>query len=843
MMNTQDMQDAFPVPDLADTAPQAAAHRFTHELDTYFSVLAAAGTGKTWAIVQRTLRLFLHTVQQGRAPAQIVVVTYTQKAAEQMRARARSSLVELGHAQLLPLFEEVFFGTIHSFCLQSLRQAAGLYPDFAWAARAQVIACDDELWARFMDQDSSLGLQAQPGLGAATDPNPLCRYVSAAQVYAVARALGPQTGSVPTVPDHPPGWPQTALEAILAFPGDQLSVRAAKASLQQYLRRLSQGHRQVPLPHCTKGGKAFLECWQQALQPVWDWVSQATYAQAAQVAQAYHQYKIGQGLLTYDDILWHMAALATKPAFAQACAQAAYRVILDEAQDTDALQFAILLTLAGGPQLSGYAMQGGEAFTQALARPQAWAVASTPAQCRLCMVGDAQQAIYGSRTGYQVYQRVHEALTHSGTLVPLTLGYTRRLGTGIAQAVSQLLQPVLSGPPKDQALFIPLTCPPGAHASVACQYTLPQPWDQGAVPPSTSALELLQTQWLYDYLARSAPGEASRHTVAVLAPRKAWLQPLARLLQHHHIPYQWPGTPLLGADHPVWSLWVYALWVMTHPWDDAALVRLLRDLYGCSDAQLALYASQLQGQHPSAAGPWLHLASPPVPGQGPAQAVSAALESLFAARLHTQHLPLRRRAQALFEVLSPLRSTLQAPALQPWYSGFLGFISTRLAAGGTSSSVLLQLYRSLREPLPPLGPPSTLTLCTCHQAKGLEWDRVVLPFFYRPIGFAQVSYPRVWSAQQAGGMPYVQTRSGHPLPPVWQHQAQHATCSTHLELERLAYVALTRARQHLLVLDDRLWWSSTKLAGRHPSFGSLLAPQGLGLCGTAGLGVLPPAEA
>jgi DNA helicase-2/ATP-dependent DNA helicase PcrA len=94
-------------------------------------VLAGAGSGKTRVITHRLARL----VEKGADPRSIVSVTFTNKAAEEMRERARRIL---GGRPLLS-----FVGTFHSFALRFLRRhaaAAGLAPRFSIADSADQLA-------------------------------------------------------------------------------------------------------------------------------------------------------------------------------------------------------------------------------------------------------------------------------------------------------------------------------------------------------------------------------------------------------------------------------------------------------------------------------------------------------------------------------------------------------------------------------------------------------------------------------------------------------------------------------------------------------------------------------
>jgi ATP-dependent exoDNAse (exonuclease V) beta subunit len=114
-----------PGPQLTDEQEQAIARRAEPLL-----VSAAAGSGKTSVLVERFIRAVR---DDGTAPARILAITFTERAAGELRARVRSRLLALGDREAARDTEAAFVGTFHGFCARVLRAhplAAGLDPDF-----------------------------------------------------------------------------------------------------------------------------------------------------------------------------------------------------------------------------------------------------------------------------------------------------------------------------------------------------------------------------------------------------------------------------------------------------------------------------------------------------------------------------------------------------------------------------------------------------------------------------------------------------------------------------------------------------------------------------------------
>jgi len=90
-------------------------------------VVAGAGSGKTLVLTTRIAYLI---IVKGVSPVNIGAVTFTNKAAREMKERISRILTEQGYSHSL---SSIFVGTFHSFCLRILRVHAdkiGYHPSF-----------------------------------------------------------------------------------------------------------------------------------------------------------------------------------------------------------------------------------------------------------------------------------------------------------------------------------------------------------------------------------------------------------------------------------------------------------------------------------------------------------------------------------------------------------------------------------------------------------------------------------------------------------------------------------------------------------------------------------------
>ncbi len=128
--------------------------RFASELDRNFSVVASAGSGKTTAITERILSI-ARSPNAAEILPRLVVVTFTNRAADEMQQRTRQALLQENLRQEVhTAFNRAFFGTIHAFCMKLLTDF-GHY--LGLPAPLQLLEDDDDLWLEFAQNQTRIG--------------------------------------------------------------------------------------------------------------------------------------------------------------------------------------------------------------------------------------------------------------------------------------------------------------------------------------------------------------------------------------------------------------------------------------------------------------------------------------------------------------------------------------------------------------------------------------------------------------------------------------------------------------------------------------------------------------
>ena len=160
-------------------------------------VSAGAGTGKTAVLVERVAR----RVSEGTTLDHLLVITFTERAADELRRRVRDRLRELGLLDAAGPVESAWISTIHGFCARVLRAhalEAGIDPVFSVASDTEIRILQSEGFAaaleRFVEGDEAERLDLLARYGR----DRLRRMV--AELHSRLRGLGLALELVPYAP-------------------------------------------------------------------------------------------------------------------------------------------------------------------------------------------------------------------------------------------------------------------------------------------------------------------------------------------------------------------------------------------------------------------------------------------------------------------------------------------------------------------------------------------------------------------------------------------------------------------------------------------------------------------
>ncbi len=743
---------------------QSARDQFALETGRSFSVIAPAGVGKTTAISLRVAQIARdddRALGEHRAPRlpRLVVVTYTRKAADELRNRAREQIVE---AELSPailgLFNDAFFGTIHSFCIELVRRfgpLAGLPARFA-------IEPDDTALRLAFQRDTTDAAQCLPPAARAA----WRRYGAGENIWPLLWAW---PGGAPP-PPAPGPCPTLNLDAIFSFKREKKnaraeeSIRRARARLERW-RDAGEGERALGIPMADGGGEEFVAVWNTTFEPLRNWLAAAAAYAAAGLVEKFLEFKEHRGVLGYDDLARIALQLLRDPVVAARIRAQEYSVILDEAQDTDPAQFAVLLGVA-----------------QPADQPGLWTehAGAPPAPGRFSMVGDPQQSIY-TRANVKMYLGLHQRLAQVGAVTPLEFSVTRRCDVAVVDYVNARFESILH-PARGQVGFVKLHAHPDAGPGGVWRLPVARPAGF-AEKPGVAELRETEAAALAVWLGKvkfSNLGATGWEQVAVLAPRRAWLETVALALQAAGLDAQLHASERAPGADPARTWLAALLHVLAHPEDDFEKIGVLREVFGISDD--ALYHWRAREDTAPALGAALALLRELSRTVGGLPLRDAVAQAVAAARL-------RERLEVLPEPPAPgaLESLLDQAALAD-------------ARGDTLAAFARALQRGPADAAEVAARPGAVQLLTNHKAKGLEWQAVIQFGLFLDPKFGQPSYP-CWQPQPEAGQPSQCFYDSIHAAVGEKAHARLLNATRRAEFERLLYVATTRPK-HTLVLVD-----------------------------------------
>ena len=774
--------------------------RALEDLDTTFLVEAAAGSGKTTLLLGRIVGI----VRSGRARlAEIAAVTFTEKAAADLRVRLRGELARAGLHEALRELEIARIGTIHAFAAGLLRERpveAGVDPGFTVADPLTARLLLDRTWEAWLPEalsdpsaaetvrqaiERGLGLErlrelafalvdARDRLGGLPDPEPyaepppaLNTDVRATLVRLAERARGavkdPEDRAARTLEDLAEWINQTAgLPEV-----DQVRALLGPARLPEKPERLGNKAKwrdKAGLEECRAGLIGLRERVEGARAVARHNLVAGLARWAAGFVDAYDLAKGRAGCLDFLDLLLRARNLVRDRADVRRDLQRGIRYLLvDEFQDTDPLQLEMVLSLAEG---------------------------APPGS--LFVVGDPKQSIYRfRRADIETYEDAKGTIAGRGEV--LTIRANFRSSGAILDAVNGVFEGVMVPPPDGayQPTYValessPRTQPGGPPAVLA----LPADWPAAA---SVSEAAAQEARLVAAYLLREV--ECARRfrygDVALLFRAMTNVVAYEDALRAAGIPFRTVGgRHYYDRSEVGWT--IAALAAIEDPHDPVALVGALRSpFFGVTDEMLLglhtsggefCYLRPLPADaDPSLARAWtllgaLHRERNAVAPAAVVERLLAGTEALAAYALEPQG---EARVANLLKVLDTARALEATGALT--FRGLVRWLRDRGAARYEEEESAVDADDAVR-------------LMTIHKAKGLEFPVVVIPDLGREGTWRA---PVILADRQSGRLALNLGRLGETTVTTldWADVEAREIQRVDAEALRVLYVALTRAER------------------------------------------------
>ena len=741
-------------------ADQDARRRFASELDQNFSVIASAGSGKTRAITDRIVEIAKDPQRAAEWLPQLVVVTYTNRAADEMQQRTRQRILEAGlPLETVEAFGRAFFGTIHAFCVKLFTthgHRLGL------PTRLELVTDDDDLWGEFVQQQTTIGRSLSE-----ENRRVLLRLIQARRLMELARNRD-HNFIAPSTEKRCPECNFSKVHAAVARGQTLKTIPGLQSQLRDWEKRWRESDGAfAPWPICDKGGEEFKKLWREAFRPLREWASGCASCVAAEVQRNYRDFRLSRGAITYADQVALATELLRIPEIAKRIRQKNYRVILDEAQDTDPQQFFVLTAITAPPsQDSG------------VIRPRAG---------HFSMVGDFQQSIYRDPYDLNHYRQLHKALIDTRAAEELKFTVTFRLDRAQLDFVNETFAKILNNE-QGQVEFVELSPRPEILPGQVIRFELGADVDLKLSETQRSNIEAQRlAKWIRETGLEKFRARSWRE-VAILCPRKAWLGQLRNALLAEQIPVEVQSENDRQAEQPAYAWLTALLAIMADPNASYEIVGVLREVFGISDDELARF-SQGDG--------YRFQIERRTKERG---IVADALNLLARLQKTLPHQPLFSAVREIVR-MTQLRERLRTLPREEFGDSaneLEKLLSAAAAAEAQQHSLadfaltLRRNFDKIRETEP--AEADAIQLITAHKAKGSEWDAVIVPFLAREARLAPSgAYPRVIPGEQPQiAFDYSDVADVKDQLELIQRQ----------EMERLLYVALTRARHTLALALD-----------------------------------------
>jgi ATP-dependent helicase/nuclease subunit A len=810
------------------SAPHDAAARadVRERHDASLFIEAGAGTGKTTALVDRVVALVADGAVELR---HLAAITFTEAAAAELRDRVRAGL-EVAAAGgdhrypgadaqercrgALHQLDEAALTTLHGFASRLLTEHPfdlGLPPGFRVLEPIEASVDFEQRWSAFVDElfdDATLDPVLTVWLASG---------LTVARLRPVALAFCEHHDRVPAAAPPRPIPPLRADDVVAAIDAmlrlrdahcrDDADLLATHIDTYRRARDLLAGAADeldvfealdaVPRPR----GRGRKDCWddvesaraavvevERVRSGVVDEQRRAALSvltgRLSAFAHAYADDRRRDGRLWFHDLLVFARDLLREHPDARDAAASRYRCLLiDEFQDTDPLQIELAVLLATSDPA-----QATRRWTDAPIRDGA-----------LTLVGDPKQAIYRFRNADL---RVFDEARRSLGLEPVALVENFRSVPAILDAVNAAFGELLVERPGVQPAHVTLhphrPSAPDARVAVvgeAADQPMVEVREHEAEDVAGVIRQILDEGWPVEDPDGGVRPAVARD-IALLIPTRTVLPALEAALELADVPVRVESQSLVYSTAEVRDL-LHVLAAVDDPTDEIAVVAALRSpAYGCSDAALATHAGL--------GGRWDYRRDPPEDSPAPVVDGLASLRGLWRMRwwrtvsgtvdavvrerrlleLAARHRRPRDHWRRIRFLLDQSRAWEDAGETS--LRGFVEWAARQADEGAR-----------VNEAVAPEPDDPAVRILTVHGAKGLEFPIVVLAGLNT---LPSKQPPTVlWGADGAELRVGVKTADRLVVTEGYDGCLADERAREEAERRRLLYVAMTRARDHLVV--------------------------------------------
>ena len=823
--------------------------RILQSLDENLFVEAGAGTGKTTALVGRIVTL----IASGAAKmAGLAAITFTEAAAAELRDRVRRDLEIAAEddsrdvdsrdrcRRAVSEMDAASIQTLHSFAQSLLRELpleAGLPPGFEML---DPIAADlrfQQGWDQWLDESlesAELGPKLARALHLGLNLDQLRRVASALNddydlvaETAIAGASEPtltignrlaeavaeierlrrfsKNGDGDLLFDHTAEVVALAQRLPAAGGGDRAYERAL-VRLLGWKRLSTRSGNQKNWDRDEVTGVNACKLLKDMLQELEglraEEIAALRTAAFAPALEAVRKFVVDQsarrkeeGHAGFHDLLvWARDMLRDNPDARRRFQRRFHHLLVDEFQDTDPIQAEIAFFLAGDPDDRAGSMS------------KDWeAIVPTPG--KLFMVGDPKQSIYRFRRADIVTMtHVRNHLVHEST--PLQQNF--RSQQSIISWVNHVFGRWMRNEDGSelQAEYRDLVATHGVskegeEAPPPAVYFVGEGVDGNAdtarrlegLAVAALARRIKEERWQVRSQEHGGWRDATYRDICLLLPSRTNLEALEQELEAADVPYRIESESIVLGTEDVRQL-LNCLRAIDSPGDQVALVAALRSTaFSCSDVELLQFVDdggRFDYLHPgSATGPVaealavLHESNKKCGLKPPDELIEEFIRERHLVELSFDRRRPRERWRRLRFVVEQARAYQRAGGSS--LRGFLDWIERQV----------VERARAVESPAPE-SDEDCVRIMTIHAAKGLEFPVVVLTGFgSRP----NRNSDNVIVDQASGQAEIELTLPGgiHVPTPGYEAAKSRESAAAEAEEVRLAYVACTRAKDHLLV--------------------------------------------